>query len=208
VLTTEEHHETRPAPITNDEALALSGRIRTGDREAEEELVLRSWALLHGVMRRIGVPPRFWEDIKAEGQLMLVQCARGFDPDQGAAWSTYVYWAGRRSLRRELLRWRFGRALDCRPKVIEIGQQDDGWLEYHGGWDADALIRCQDRLDAHTLLGGLACPRDRLVLEKLFLQDKPLNHGQIGALLGVSQERARQIHSRALRRIQKSLIEV
>jgi len=81
----------KPVP-TLEEEIALGHRIRSGDKEAEKELIernLRFVVQVAGKYKGFGLP---LTDLINEGNLGLIHAARKFDPERGARFITYAVW--------------------------------------------------------------------------------------------------------------------
>lgn len=96
--------EIRETPLlTAEEELALSRRIREGDRDAREQMIKANLRLVVSVSKEFlnrGLP---FMDLIAEGNIGLMRGIEKFDPDQGNRFSTYgVHWI-KQAIRRALV---------------------------------------------------------------------------------------------------------
>jgi RNA polymerase primary sigma factor len=76
----------------------LLGAARNGDPAARRELVDRYLGLVKSIARRyrgLGLPA---EDLVQEGAIGLLTAIDQFDPDNGAAFSTYAFWRIRQAV--------------------------------------------------------------------------------------------------------------
>lgn len=96
--------EIRETPLlTAEEELALSRRIRAGDKQARERMIKANLRLVVSVAKEFlnrGLP---FMDLIAEGNIGLMRGIEKFDPEQGNRFSTYgVHWI-KQSIRRALV---------------------------------------------------------------------------------------------------------
>jgi len=168
---------------------------------AEQQLVADNVGLVHGhLIRRFGSQHRQWDDLRQEGVLGLVEAAKRFDPARGTRFSTYADWWVRNkvdSFIRARVRSRVGSAsFDDDDDDLGIGEPVDtfdpiGELEDYEA--ADVLARAAVRV---------LNDREREVLSRR-ADGETLQ--VIGATLGLSKERIRQIEQRAVARARAAL---
>jgi RNA polymerase nonessential primary-like sigma factor len=78
--------------------LELLGRARKGDAAARQELVSRYLGLVKSIARRYRGLGLSSEDLVQEGAIGLLTAIDHFDPDNGAAFSTYAFWRIRQAV--------------------------------------------------------------------------------------------------------------
>jgi RNA polymerase sigma factor (sigma-70 family) len=81
-----------------DEQIRLARKVRVGDGAARRRMIEGNLRLVSAIARHYrgrGVP---FDDLVQEGSIGLAQAVEGFDPDHGAAFSTYAVWWIRRAM--------------------------------------------------------------------------------------------------------------
>ena len=163
----------------------LDGRGHTHDIE---QVLGQHDGLVHAVIRRQGSGVLTYEEALQAGRIGLWRALLGYDPGRGIAFSTYAWVAIGRHI---------GRA----------GAQASG--EVTGGlipglpMRGPDLEQCADQVWAHealcTLLGRLPDRLRQVLLARYGLDGHPPRSlRQLGAQLGLSHERVRQLEQEAL----------
>jgi len=131
----------------------------------------------------------FAEALQA-GRIGLWQAIVGFDPARGLAFSTYAWPCIMHQV------WRAVKAswpLDA-PTVTGDGRLPPAALDPAAVWEATLVRRA-----LHELVGHLPQRLRQVIVARYGLGgDPPVIYRQIGATLGLSGERVRQLHSEAL----------
>lgn len=167
---------------------SLFDQAQAGCRDSLDHLMAVHDGLVQAVVRRqvLGHLP-FAEALQA-GRQGLWQAIRGFAPRRGVAFSTYAWPAIQRQI------WRavkvYHRTLP--PLAVDAAApvQDPALL-----WEATCVHTM-----LYDLVARLPTPRLRyIVVARYGLTGTPLaTYRQIGAVLGLSEERVRQLHTEAL----------
>lgn len=174
---------------------ALFHRAQAGCRDSLNRLMARHEHLVHAVVRRqvLGHLP-FPEALQA-GRIGLWRAILGYDPQRGLAFSTYAWRVIMHRIWREV-------------KLAERAYQQE--MQHFSLWTASASTRAEDLPDKVWDTEVLLCAVWQLVarlperLRMVILARYGLTgqrrafYPRIGALLGVSAERARQLHTEAL----------
>jgi RNA polymerase primary sigma factor len=243
----------RPA-LSAGEQTRLAHKVRRGDGAARRAMVEGNLRLVFAVARRYGGRGVPFADLVQEGTIGLSRAVERFDPDHGAAFSTYAVWWIRRAmldaiaaarpirvpapaarrlaavrraeaeLRRagsgpataEAIAGRTGlsaatvRSLRETPLVSAslddpIGEDGASLRDLVADENAvdpvERAIADDDRRSVSALLRLLPA-RHREVLSRRYGLEAPAeSHEEIGARLGVGEERSRQIEREALHRL-------
>ncbi|WP_025409681.1 sigma-70 family RNA polymerase sigma factor [Gemmatirosa kalamazoonensis] len=242
--------------ISRDEEIALGRRVKEGDRDALDRLVLANLRFVIVVAKKYQHYGVALADLINEGNLGLIRAAHRFDPTRGIRFVSYAIWWIRqaifqalaeqgqlarvpmsqalefhrvakraRSLRREL-----GREPSAAELAEHLGMRETDVAAAlavartplsldtpHGPDDtrladhlADVAMPAPDELPLERALADLVREslsslkeREALVLNLYFGLDgtEPMNLERIGARLGVSRERVRQLKEKALARL-------
>ena len=174
---------------------ALFRQAQAGCRDSLAQLMATHGGLVHAVVRKqvLGDLP-FAEALQA-GRIGLWHAILGFDPQRGTAFSTYAWTSIMHQVWREvkLAERAHAQAKEVLP-LDETCCSMPGTADPAQSWEAsavrsafwDLVVRLPERLRI-------------VVLARYELTGRPLLfYSQIGAALGVSGERARQLHTEAL----------
>lgn len=208
--------------FTRKEELSLIKRAHAGDVDARNALVSSQLRWVVRLARKLqgrGVP---LEDLIQEGAFGVMRAIDKFDPSQGRRLTTYATWWIRQVMFRAVMR----RSLIHVPEYLQRnkGVPPSASLEERAA-DAERAVNLQsldggsshetipardtaDTLEREELLAELdrrlleLHPKEREVLTRRSRGDTLV---QIGATLGVSKERVRQIEAKAIERLAKRL---
>ena len=179
--------------------LALVRSARQGSQEAMEELLRRYMPLILKETRRFRHAENTdvclsTEDVRQEAVLQLIQLVKEYSESSGACFGSYLKqklrWRLHNYLRRERRRALTTIGLDC-PEVEQLASELDHVVEFD--LDNPRLRSAFRRLS----------PRQRLVLAKMFWQDKTVR--EIAAELRVTPQAIGALHRRALRQLRKRM---
>jgi RNA polymerase sigma factor (sigma-70 family) len=125
-----------------------------------------------------------------------------FDPSRGASISTAIVWGIRASLGHSVRQARRASAF------VELKAGSEGWnAEERTALSAVHASFAAANEVTHYLAISQLTPRERSALSLRFglAEGKPLNNTAIAAMLGLSSERIRQLHEKAIRKIRQTL---
>ncbi len=101
----------RIPPLSPEEELDLARRMREGDIEARNRLILAHLRLVVSIAREYGDTGLDLLDLIQEGNLGLLEAAARFDPEKGFRFSTYARWWIRQAI---------GSAIERQSQFIRI----------------------------------------------------------------------------------------
>lgn len=200
-------------------ALAEHSPARTlaADRRAEAHMGLVGW-VVKNKLRIDGRNPDY-HDFVMVGMQALVRASRGFDPFHGVAFPVYAITAITRAVWSAATKeWRRGfMGVPDREEVrepVSLFEQTgarggrpltvlDTLTAPHEDADSDDPQSAGDRRAAIQRAIGRLPARERFVIERIWWDD--LTFREIGAMMGVSRERVRQIELAALRKLERWL---
>lgn len=166
-------------------------QAQRGCRDSLNRLMARHDGLVQAVVRQqvLGALP-FDEGLQA-GRIGLWHAILGYDPMHGARFSTYAWTCIMRQVWRAVKQYD-GNASTASP--VPTGSVRAQTLDPAVSWDNQAVV-----LALYVLLERLSAPLRRVIVSRYGLDgSSPLSYRQLGAFLGLSHERARQLHIEAL----------
>lgn len=183
-------------PSASQPGDAPLSRASTGGLASIEQSLRHHEGLIHAVIRREGSGLLTYEEALQAGRIGLWRAILGYDPARGTAFSTYAWVAIRRHIRR----------------IASQATKDPGWLlvpcpprQVPDGWAdlAEDLDESVERALVHdalfALLSQLPNRLRQVVMARYGLDGHPPRSlRQLGAQLGLSHERIRQLEQEAL----------
>jgi RNA polymerase sigma factor (sigma-70 family) len=183
------HNHTLSGHDTVSEA-TLVQQTQAGCRASLNALMARHDGLVQAVVRRqvLGDLP-FAEALQA-GRIGLWRAIQGYDPKHGTAFSTYAWPCIMRHIWRAVkVHTRFHSPLVPRDGLSPLAGSDPALV-----WEAAAVEQA-----LHHLVQRLPGRLRYVVVARYGLDgNSPATYRQIGIALGLSGERARQLHTEAL----------
>lgn len=135
-------------------------------------------------------------DLVSDGNMTLLRAIEKFDFSRGFRFSTYATWALRKNYQRAL-----GREQRLRSRFLP----SDDEIKHAAAPAADDAAQTEVRLDrlrrAVAEVLQTLDPRERSIVSARFgldAESRPQTLSELGAALGISKERVRQLESRAL----------
>ncbi len=154
--------------------------------------------------RHVGLRENFFE-LVSDGNMSLMRAVDKFDYSRGNKFSTYASWAIMKNFARTIpdehrYRDRFRTTLPELFVATEDERTDQVELE---------SAQTQRQTQVERILSCLDDREQKIIVRRFGLQrgDEPLTLKQVGAELGVTKERVRQIEARALTKLRKAVEE-
>ena len=165
--------------------------------DSVERALLENEGLIHAVIRREGSGSLSYEEALQAGRIGLWRALLGYDPARGTAFSTYAWVAIRRHIRRTATQSVGGPAFRAPPGSF------DQVLDPSGRASGRSLDEDLDRALVHdallALLSQLPDRLRRIIIARYGLDGRPPRSlHRLGAQLGLSHERIRQLQQEAL----------
>jgi RNA polymerase sigma factor (sigma-70 family) len=176
--------------------------------QARSRIAEANTPLVMAMAKRVNMPHVDFCELLSEGNLALLRCISKFDLGRGFKFSTYACRSILKSFARVAVKTRRYRShfpAEYDP-VLDRGDLEE--RHHH-----EAEDRCLHEMRAILRSNRAALTAtEQAVIRARFLPDEaapdaPLTLKQIGRLIGVTKERARQIQNRALAKLRQSLNE-
>jgi RNA polymerase primary sigma factor len=104
--------------LTGEQEKELAYRIREGDEEARQRMILANMRLVISIAKSYVLPDLPLEELVNEGTIGLMEAVKRFDPAEECRFSTYATWWIKQALRRAILS--HGRAIRIPPYMLEM----------------------------------------------------------------------------------------
>ena len=201
--------------LTREEEAELASRSRAGNRAAMDRLISANLRFVVSIAKRYrnrGVP---LADLVNEGNVGLIRAAHRFDETRGVRFISYAVWWVRRAILQAIERERCGPGWAEGQRFVSL----DDLVASDTATPLSEVVRDrgsegpEERLLRHALRDELDAsltflpPREERVLRLYYgLDEEPaLTLQQVGARLGVTRERVRQIKDLGLARLRTSV---
>ncbi|MER9217895.1 sigma-70 family RNA polymerase sigma factor [Mesorhizobium sp. M0644] len=214
--------------LTREQEQALAIRWRDHrDEAALHEIVEAHRPLVLTAVRKFSRSPVPAEDLIQEGNIGLMIAAKRFQPERGLRFSTYAQWWVRHEITEAIMigmtvvkppmtnktkaQFFRGHRFVNETSVDATGRTGDGEGETYANVlpdyaplpDANAEASIDGPRMAAKLAGALNTleGREKMIIEARWLSEEGSTLDTLGALLGISKERVRQIEKGALARL-------
>jgi RNA polymerase sporulation-specific sigma factor len=197
-------------PLTQEEEEECLGRLREGQREAWEELILHNMRLVAHVAKKYGNAEEDQEDLISIGTIGLIKAADSFRPDYGSRFATYAI----RCIDNEMLMY-FRSKKKTRGEVSlfePIGTDKEGnqiqlvdVLEYHDCNVAELVTMREQLKKIRDHMEEVLDERELFIIVRRygFGGREELTQREIARELGISRSYVSRIEKKALRKLQK-----
>jgi len=172
--------------------VVLFHQAQAGGHESLNALMERHDGLVHAVVRRQVLGDLPYAQALQAGRIGLWRAIQGYDPDRGHAFSTYAW----RSILHHI--WRAVKADTRARRTVHVAECSE-W-QRRASVDPAAIDAAWSVHDAlHELVARLSERLGRIIVARYGLDGQGSRfYREIGTHLGMSGERARQLHTEAL----------
>lgn len=176
---------------------AVAARLR-------EDVVTANLALLVAIVGRFSVGD--FEDRVSHASAALARAAESFDPFRGFAFSTYASVVMRRALASWARKKGRRRTPSCPGDLaMSLGDGDRALAAHRAAREAERAAECEEeraeRLRDAVARAGLTPDEQHVLSRRLSGDGKPAIFAEIARELGLTKERARQVHEGALAKV-------
>jgi RNA polymerase primary sigma factor/RNA polymerase sigma factor len=193
---------------TEHPQVSLMDRIERlyGDAVAtKNEIIRANLRLVVAIAKRYVGPTEDFFDLVSDGNMSLIRAVEKFDFAQGNKFSTYATWAIMRNFARTIPNER--RHHDrFRPSPTEVlsSSRDERTNQYR-----QEAAQSQRRSQVGKILGYLDQREQEIIVRRFGLAagQEPLTLKELGAAMGVTKERVRQIEARAMTKLRKAAVD-
>lgn len=188
--------------LSKEEEYILAKKAQSDDQEAINLLIESNLRFVVHTVFKFWYPGLPLMDLIAEGCLGMIRATKKYDPERGFRFITYAeYWISQR-VRAEI---------KCHRRNNHDSLDVPVYYDHEEMTYADSLVSdCPGAdqncfgIDIRNLLDRLT-EREKKVIDLRFWHDKTLE--EVGDIIGLSENRIRQIEGRALRRLRLSIYE-
>ena len=175
---------------------ALWRQAQAGCRQSVDLLMCQHKGLVHAVVRQQALGDLAYDEALQAGRIGLWRAILGYDPKRGTTFSTYAWTAIMRSVWAAVKQTEKQKGKMSVPLSTTLPEEIQ---EPDKGWEGKALAAA-----TRQAVGQLPS-RLQLVLAAHYgwRENPPATFSQIGEELGVSRQRASQLHQEALMRLRQ-----
>ena len=188
-----QHKSTEKGSLSLPAETAMWQQAQAGCRESVNLLMSQHDGLVHAVVRRQVLGELPYEEALQAGRTGLWRAILGYDPERGTTFSTYAWPAIMRTVWAAVKKWRPTTTASLPPALQDESQ------EPARQWEKKAI------LVATWQAAGQLPERLQIVLRARYgwEGENPATFRQIGEQLGVSRQRACQLHQELLIRLRQ-----
>lgn len=169
---------------------------------AKNQIISANLRLVVSIAKRYVGPVGDFFELVSEGNMSLIRAVEKFDVSRGNRLSTYASWAIMKNFARTIPGLLRHQGRFCTSHSDMFSAVEDARADYYQQESAQN----QRETQVGRLLGRLDERERQIVTSRFGLApgQEPLKLRQIGAAMGVTKERVRQIQWRAMRKLQKA----
>ena len=201
-------HRLRQRLNTEHPQVSLMDRIERlyGDAVGtKNEIIRANLRLVVAIAKRHVGPTEDFFDLVSDGNMSLIRAVEKFDFAQGNKFSTYATWAIMRNFARTIPNER--RHHDrFRPSPTEVlsSSRDERTDQYE-----QESAQSQRQNQVGKILGYLDQREQEIIVRRFGLAagHEPLTLKEVGAAMGVTKERVRQLEARAMTKLRKAALD-
>ena len=168
----------------------------------KNEIIRANLRLVVSIAKRYATPWENFFELVSDGNITLIRAIEKFDFSRGNKFGTYATWAIMRNFARSIpdefrYRHRFRTGQDEMLLAAEDGRSDE---------DEQESAQVHRESQVKSILGRLSDREQKVIVHRFGLSSgqEPLTLTQVGAMLGVTKERARQIEFRAMGKLREA----
>jgi len=201
------------SPLSQEEERECIERLKAGDMNAREELILHNMRLVAHVAKKYQGSEEDVEDLISIGTIGLLKAVATFDFNYGNRFATYAI----RCIENELLMYfRKSRKNKLEVSLFEpIGTDKEGkqihLMEVLFMDDIDVTTQMEIRRDVEILkkhLEKVLTERESFIIKKRYglFEEKELTQREIAKTLGISRSYVSRIEKKALEKLKSLLL--
>lgn len=196
-----------PPPLSYEEEQEYFRRLKEGDEEAREKLILHNLRLVAHIVKKYYITSRSQEDLISIGTIGLIKAVDSFDASNGARFATY---AGRCLQNEILMHFRAQKKTQCEVSLNEpIDVDKDGnpltyidIISVDDNIAEDIYVRISSSQAKKFIKNGLDDREREIIILRYGLSGRaPLAQREIAAKLGISRSYVSRIEKAALQKI-------
>lgn len=201
-----------PPPLSQAEETNYFKRMKNGDTEARNELIIRNMRLVAHIIKKYYTNYDEQEDLISIGTIGLIKAIDSYDVENGTRFATY---AGKCLQNEILMHFRAQKKLSCETSIddtIEI-DKDGNPLTYIDIISVDDNIIEQIDLKSKKemieySINRLLDKREKAIIELRYGLggNKPITQREVATKLGISRSYVSRIEKSALNKIHEYLI--